>query len=201
MEQVNQMNAVCVFCGSSTGEPAIYSEAARELGIYFAQQNITLVYGGAKVGLMGIIADEVLNNGGKAIGVIPRFFSAKEIAHDNLTELIFVDSMAERKKVLADISDAFIALPGGFGTLDELFEMMTSSQLDIHRKPVGILNINHYYDHLIKQVDFMVAEKFMRPIHRQMLVDDISIDALFNKMRTYEAPVQEKWINRIKENL
>ena len=195
------MNAVCVFCGSSTGEPAIYSEAARELGIYFAQQNITLVYGGAKVGLMGIIADEVLNNGGKAIGVIPRFFSAKEIAHDNLTELIFVDSMAERKKVLADISDAFIALPGGFGTLDELFEMMTSSQLDIHRKPVGILNINHYYDHLIKQVDFMVAEKFMRPIHRQMLVDDISIDALFNKMRTYEAPVQEKWINRIKENL
>jgi len=199
MEQVNQMNAVCVFCGSSTGEPAIYSEAARELGIYFAQQNITLVYGGAKVGLMGIIADEVLNNGGKAIGVIPRFFSAKEIAHDNLTELIFVDSMAERKKVLADISDAFIALPGGFGTLDELFEMMTSSQLDIHRKPVGILNINHYYDHLIKQVDFMVAEKFMRPIHRQMLVDDISIDALFNKMRTYEAPVQEKWINRIKE--
>ena len=199
MEQVNQLNAVCVFCGSSTGEPAIYSEAARELGIYFAQQNITLVYGGAKVGLMGIIADEVLNNGGKAIGVIPRFFSAKEIAHDNLTELIFVDSMAERKKVLADISDAFIALPGGFGTLDELFEMMTSSQLDIHRKPVGILNINHYYDHLIKQVDFMVTEKFMRPIHRQMLVDDISIDALFNKMRTYEAPVQEKWINRIKE--
>ena len=199
MEQVNQLNAVCVFCGSSTGEPAIYSEAARELGKYFAQQNITLVYGGAKVGLMGIIADEVLNNGGKAIGVIPRFFSAKEIAHDNLTELIFVDSMAERKKVLADISDAFIALPGGFGTLDELFEMMTSSQLDIHRKPVGILNINHYYDHLIKQVDFMVIEKFMRPIHRQMMVDDISIDALFNKMRTYEAPVQEKWINRIKE--
>ncbi len=200
MEQVNQFKSVCVFCGSSTGEPAIYSEVAKELGIYFAQQNITLVYGGAKVGLMGIIADEVLNNGGKAIGVIPRFFSAKEIAHDNLTELIFVDSMAERKKVLADISDAFIALPGGFGTLDELFEMMTSSQLDIHRKPVGILNINHYYDHLIKQVDFMVTEKFMRPIHRQMMVDDSSIDGLFDKMRTYEAPVQEKWINRIKEN-
>ena len=121
--------------------------------------------------------------------MIPRFFSAKEIAHDNLTELIFVDSMAERKKVLADISDAFIALPGGFGTLDELFEMMTSSQLDIHRKPVGILNINHYYDHLIKQVDFMVTEKFMRPIHRQMMVDDSSIGGLFDKMRTYEAPV------------
>jgi len=194
------MDAVCVFCGSSAGEQAIYSEVAAELGISFAQQNITLVYGGAKVGLMGIIADEVLNNGGKAIGVIPRFFSSKEIAHDNLTELIFVDSMAERKKVLADISDAFIALPGGFGTLDELFEMMTSSQLDIHRKPVGILNINHYYDHLIKQVDFMVTEKFMRSIHRQMMVDDSSIDGLFDKMRTYEAPVQEKWINRIKEN-
>jgi len=200
MGQINKMDAVCVFCGSSAGEQAIYSEVAAELGISFAQQNITLVYGGAKVGLMGIIADEVLNNGGKAIGVIPRFFSSKEIAHDNLTELIFVDSMAERKKVLADISDAFIALPGGFGTLDELFEMMTSSQLDIHRKPVGILNINHYYDHLIKQVDFMVTEKFMRSIHRQMMVDDSSIDGLFDKMRTYEAPVQEKWINRIKEN-
>ncbi len=199
MGQINQLNAVCVFCGSSTGEPLIYSEAANELGIYFAQQNITFIYGGAKVGLMGIIADEVLNNGGKAIGVIPRFFSSKEIAHDNLTELLFVDSMAERKQVLADISDAFIALPGGFGTLDELFEMMTSSQLDIHRKPVGILNINHYYDHLIKQVDFMVTEKFMRPIHRQMMVDDVSIEALFNKMKTYEAPQQEKWISRIKE--
>ena len=200
MGQINKFNSVCVFCGSSAGEPAIYSAVAAELGIYFAQQNITLVYGGAKVGLMGIIADEVLNNGGKAIGVIPRFFSAKEIAHDKLTELIFVDSMAERKKVLADISDAFIALPGGFGTLDELFEMMTSSQLDIHRKPVGVLNINNYYNSLLVQLDLMVTEKFMNPIHRQMLVDDISIEGLFNKMRTYEAPVQEKWINRIKEN-
>lgn len=199
MEQVNQFNAVCVFCGSSTGEPAIYRDVAKDLGKYFAQQNITLVYGGAKVGLMGIIADEVLNNGGRAIGVIPRFFSVKEIAHDNLTELIYVDSMAERKQVLADTSDAFIALPGGFGTLDELFEMMTSSQLDLHRKPVGILNVNNYYNHLIKQVDLMVTEKFMKPIHRQMLVDDSSIEGLFNKMRSYEAPQQEKWINRIKE--
>ncbi len=199
MEQINQFNAVCVFCGSSTGEPVIYSEVAKELGTYFAQQNITLVYGGAKVGLMGIIADEVLKNGGNAIGVIPRFFSVKEIAHDKLTELIYVDSMAERKQILADYSDAFIALPGGFGTLDELFEMMTSSQLDLHRKPVGILNINHYYDHLIKQVDLMASEKFMKPIHRQMLVDDTTIEGLFNKMKIYEAPQQEKWINRIKE--
>lgn len=199
MEQINQFNAVCVFCGSSTGEPIIYSEVAKELGKYFAQNNITLVYGGAKVGLMGIIADEVLKNGGNAIGVIPRFFSVKEIAHDKLTELIYVDSMAERKQILADYSDAFIALPGGFGTLDELFEMMTSSQLDLHRKPVGILNINHYYDHLIKQVDLMASEKFMKPIHRQMLVDDTTIEDLFNKMKIYEAPQQEKWINKIKE--
>ncbi len=195
---MNEIKSICVFCGSSTGENKIYSEAAKKLGQLFIKEGITLVYGGAKVGLMGIIADEVLNHGGQAIGVIPDFFSDKEIAHNQLTELIYVKSMAERKAILAERSDAFIAMPGGFGTLDELFEMMTSSQLDLHKKPVGLLNVNHFYDALIMQVDKMETEKFMKPIHRQMMLDDENEIILLTKMREYQPPSQEKWIRKIK---
>lgn len=195
---MNEIKSICVFCGSSTGENRIYSEAAKKLGQLFIKEGITLVYGGAKVGLMGIIADEVLNHGGQAIGVIPDFFSDKEIAHNQLTELIYVKSMAERKAILAERSDAFIAMPGGFGTLDELFEMMTSSQLDLHKKPVGLLNVNHFYDALIMQVDKMETEKFMKPIHRQMMLDDENEIILLTKMREYQPPSQEKWIRKIK---
>ncbi|MCX6232356.1 MAG: TIGR00730 family Rossman fold protein [Bacteroidetes bacterium] len=193
------MKSICVFCGSSTGENIIYAEAAKELGKLFVKEKITLVYGGAKVGLMGIIADEVIANGGKSIGVIPDFFSTKEIAHTQLTELIYVSSMAERKAVLADLSDAFIAMPGGFGTLDELFEMMTASQLDLHKKSVGILNTNRYYDALIAQLDRMQTDQFMKAVHRQMLLDDENPHQLLEKLRHYEAPSQEKWIRKIKE--
>lgn len=195
---MNEIKTICVFCGSSTGENKIYGDAAKKLGQLFIKEGITLVYGGAKVGLMGIIADEVLMNGGKAIGVIPDFFSDKEIAHNQLTELIYVKSMAERKAILADLSDGFIAMPGGFGTLDELFEMMTSSQLDLHKKPVGLLNVNHFYDALIIQVNKMEEEKFMKSIHRQMMLDDENENILLNKMREYQAPLQEKWIKKIK---
>ena len=195
---MNEIKSICVFCGSSTGENKIYSEAAKKLGQLFIKEGITLVYGGAKVGLMGIIADEVLNHGGQAIGVIPDFFSDKEIAHNQLTELIYVKSMAERKAILAERSDAFIAMPGGFGTLDELFEMMTSSQLDLHKKPVGLLNVNHFYDALIMQVDKMETEKFMKPIHRQMMLDDENEIILLTKMHEYQPPSQEKWIRKIK---
>jgi len=197
---MNEIKSVCVFCGSSSGENKVYSEAAKNLGKLFVKENITLVYGGAKVGLMGIIADEVLNHGGKAIGVIPDFFSDKEIAHSHLSELIFVKSMAERKSLLAGLSDAFIAMPGGFGTMDELFEMMTSSQLDLHKKAVGILNINHFYDALIQQVDVMAKEKFMKTIHREMLLDDENPKNLLAKLRAYQPPSQEKWIKKIKGN-
>lgn len=195
---MNEIKSICVFCGSSTGENRIYSDAAKKLGQLFIKEGITLIYGGAKVGLMGIIADEVLNHGGQAIGVIPDFFSDKEIAHNQLTELIYVKSMAERKAILAERSDAFIAMPGGFGTLDELFEMMTSSQLDLHKKPVGLLNVNHFYDALIMQVDKMETEKFMKPIHRQMMLDDENEIILLTKMHEYQPPSQEKWIRKIK---
>lgn len=197
---MTEIKSICVFCGSSTGENKIYSDAAKKLGQVFVKEGITLVYGGAKVGLMGIIADEVLLHGGKVIGVIPDFFSDKEIAHNQLSELIYVDSMAERKAILAERSDAFIAMPGGFGTLDELFEMMTSSQLDLHKKPVGLLNVNHFYDALIQQLDKMESEKFMKTIHRQMLLDDENEYVLLNKMHEYQVPSQEKWIRKIKNN-
>lgn len=197
---MTEIKSICVFCGSSTGENKIYSDAAKKLGQVFVKEGITLVYGGAKVGLMGIIADEVLLHGGKVIGVIPDFFSDKEIAHNQLSELIYVGSMAERKAILAERSDAFIAMPGGFGTLDELFEMMTSSQLDLHKKPVGLLNVNRFYDALILQLDKMESEKFMKTIHRQMLLDDENEYALLNKMCEYQAPSQEKWIRKIKNN-
>jgi uncharacterized protein (TIGR00730 family) len=180
------------------GINSIYTDAAKSLGKLLVNEGITLVYGGAKVGLMGVIADEVMGNGGKTIGVIPDFFSDKEIAHTQLTELIYVKSMAERKSILAERSDAFIAMPGGFGTLDELFEMMTSSQLDFHRKSVGILNINHFYNALIAQVDLMQSEQFMNPVHRQMLLDDENPERLIEKMRNYHSPSQEKWIRKIK---
>lgn len=197
---MNIIKSVCVFCGSSSGGNIIYSEVAKQLGQLFIKEGITLVYGGAKVGLMGVIADEVLNHGGKVTGVIPDFFSDKEIAHTRLTELIFVKSMAERKAVLAEISDAFIAMPGGFGTLDELFEMMTASQLDLHKKPVGLLNVNNFYDALINQVDKMEEEEFMKSVHRQMLLDDKNAEMLIRKMRDYQPPSQEKWIRKIKRN-
>ena len=195
---MNKIKSICVFCGSSTGENEIYAEAAKSLGKLMVNQGIALIYGGAKVGLMGIIADEVLANGGKTIGVIPDFFSDKEIAHTQLTELIYVKSMAERKAVLAELSDAFIAMPGGFGTLDELFEMMTASQLDLHKKPVGILNVNHFYNALIAQVDRMQSDQFMKLIHREMLLDDENPMDLIEKMRNYQPPSQEKWIRKIK---
>jgi uncharacterized protein (TIGR00730 family) len=195
---MNNIKSICVFCGSSRGENEIYTKAAKKLGRLMVSEGITLIYGGAKVGLMGVIADEVLANGGKTIGVIPDFFSDKEIAHTQLTELIYVKSMAERKAILAELSDAFIAMPGGFGTLDELFEMMTSSQLDLHKKPVGILNVYHFYDSLIAQVDRMQADQFMKPIHRQMLLDDENPTNLIEKMRNYKPPSQEKWIRKIK---
>ncbi len=195
---MNKILSICVFCGSSSGENKIYAEAAQNLGKLMVNQGITLIYGGAKVGLMGVIADEVLANGGKTIGVIPDFFSDKEIAHTQLTELIYVKSMAERKAILAELSDAFIAMPGGFGTLDELFEMMTASQLDLHNKPVGILNVNHFYNSLIAQIDRMQSDQFMKPIHREMLLDDENPMNLIEKMRNYQPPSQEKWIRKIK---
>ncbi len=195
---MKELKSVCVFCGSSTGNNQVIIDSAKKLGLIIAEQNIKLVYGGAKVGLMGIIADTVIENKGKVTGVIPDFFSKKEIAHDNLNELIYVKSMAERKAVLAELSDAFIAMPGGYGTMDELFEMLTVSQLNLHRKPIGLLNVDNFFEPLLKQLERMMNDNFLQTAHRNMLLEDKEPEALLNKLRFYEPPQQDKWINKIK---
>jgi uncharacterized protein (TIGR00730 family) len=153
---------ICVFCGSSTGTSPIYTEATKELGLLFAQTDTTLVYGGGNIGLMGVLADEVLKHKGKVIGVIPDFLAKREVAHSGLTSLEVVSSMHERKKRMADQSDAFIALPGGWGTLDELAEILTWRQLTLIDQPIGILNTNSFFDSLIQQMKKMVVDGFLR---------------------------------------
>jgi len=190
------MKAIVVFCGSSAGNNGNYITQATRLGQMLAQKNIDLVYGGAKVGLMGAIADSVLNEGGKAIGVLPRFLQSKEIAHDQLTELILVESMHERKTRMHDMSDGVIALPGGFGTMEELFEMLTWSQLGLHEKPIGILNIDGFYDALISLLDNMVEKGLLKQKNLEMLLIDDTIDSLLSQMEQYVAPHVPKWIDK-----
>jgi len=155
------LRSLCVFCGSSTGMDPRFKSAAIEIGEYMASNHITFVYGGGRIGLMGIIADTVLNKGGKVTGIIPRFLSTKEIKHDGLTECYEVDDMHTRKQMMYQLSDAFIALPGGFGTLDEFFEIITWHQLLLHNKPVAIYNVGGYYDSLLQMIDKMEAENFI----------------------------------------
>lgn len=190
------MRRITVFCGSSFGTEEIYSEQAVLLGETLAKQNIELVYGGANVGLMGAVADGVLNNGGKAIGVLPDFLRSKEIAHLGLTELILVESMHERKTKMNDLCDGVIALPGGFGTLEELFEMLTWAQLGLHKKPIAILNINGFYDSLIQLTENMVSKGLLKDVNQQMLLVSDNIDDLLNKMKNYKAPTVGKWIEK-----
>ncbi len=160
---------ICVFCGSATGFDPVYAEAARELGSLMAARNITLIYGGGNVGLMGIVADAVLTSTGKVIGVIPGFLAAREVAHAGLTELIITDSMHERKRRMADLADAFIALPGGWGTLDELAEILTWKQLGLVKAPVGLLNTDHFFDPLLMQMEKMVSHGFLGATQFQYL--------------------------------
>jgi uncharacterized protein (TIGR00730 family) len=193
------MKRITVFCGSSSGTEEIYTSQAILLGQTLAKRNIELVYGGAKVGLMGAVADGVLNAGGKAIGVLPNFLRSKEIAHKQLTELILTDTMHERKTKMNDLCDGVIALPGGFGTLDELFEMLTWGQLGLHKKPIAILNIDGYYDALIVFVQTMTDKGLLKEVNQQMLLVSDTIDDLLNKMENYVPPTVGKWIN--KENI
>jgi uncharacterized protein (TIGR00730 family) len=189
------MKNICVFCGSSTGKREIYKTKAKELGEIFLKNKITMIYGGANVGLMRILADTMLKADGNVIGVMPE----KEVAHNNLTKMHIVGSMQERKNLMAEISDAFIALPGGLGTFDELAEMLTYNQLRIHDKPVGILNIKGYFDNLLKFFDHAVEERFVREEHRNNLIVDENIESLLLKLNSYK-PVQiGKWIDDIKE--
>ncbi|MDA6072336.1 TIGR00730 family Rossman fold protein [Flavobacterium sp. AC] len=192
------MKRITVFCGSSFGTDEIYKEQATLLGQTLAKQNIELVYGGANVGLMGAIADGVLNAGGKAIGVLPNFLRSKEIAHLGLTELILVESMHERKTKMNDLCDGVIALPGGFGTLEELFEMLTWAQLGLHKKPIAILNINGFYDALIELTKVMVEKGLLKDVNQQMLLVSDNIDDLLDQMKNYVAPTVGKWIDKEK---
>lgn len=182
------MKSIAIFCGSSDGASPVYKESAGALGHELAERNMTLVYGGASVGLMGAVADAVLAQGGKVIGVLPRFLQSREIAHKGLTELIVVDSMHERKARMAELADGFIALPGGPGTLEEYFEIFTWGQLGLHEKPCGLLNIQHYYDPLIALFDQMAREKFMQEKYRSMVITDTTPQGILKQFSGYSPP-------------
>jgi len=188
------MKRITVFCGSSIGGKEIFKNKAIALGKALVQRKIDLVYGGAKVGLMGVIADAVLQEGGKVIGVLPRFLQAKELGHEGLTELILVNSMHERKTKMNELCDGALALPGGFGTLEELFEMLTWGQLGLHKKPVAILNIAGFYDNLDLLTQTMVNNGFLKAVNREMLLIDGNIDTILDKMENYKAPDVVKWL-------
>ena len=188
------MKRITVFCGSNLGNVQDFKTQAYLLGQTLAKKNIELVYGGAKIGIMGAVADGVLSNGGKVIGVIPGFLKSKEVAHQGLTELITVQSMHERKAKMNALCDGVIALPGGFGTLEELFEMLTWAQLGLHCKPIAILNVDGYYDSLCSMIQTMVDKGFLNEINQQMLLVATTIDELMEKMKQYNAPLVEKWI-------
>ncbi len=190
------MKKICVFCGSSFGNNKSYSDSANLLGNLIAKKKIELVYGGASVGLMGEIASAVLKAGGKVTGVIPKQLLEKEVAHTGLNDLRIVDSMHERKSLMADLSDGFIAMPGGFGTLEEVFEVVAWGQLNFHNKPLGLLNVNGYYDNLIKFLDHTVNENFIKPEHREMILVEKDPEAMLTQLQNYIPPKFDKtdWI-------
>jgi uncharacterized protein (TIGR00730 family) len=189
------MKRVCVFAGSSAGTRADYQAAAVDLGRVLAARGIGLVYGGAQVGLMGVVADAVLANGGQVIGVIPQAIAAKEIAHTGLTDLRVVSSMHERKALMAELSDGFVALPGGWGTLDEMFEILTWAQLGIHQKPCGLLNVHRYFDRLLAFLEHSMDEGFVRREYQSMLAVSASPGALLDALNVQKPARVEKWID------
>jgi uncharacterized protein (TIGR00730 family) len=193
------MNSICVFCGSSMGLKPEYRQGALELAQIILKREIRLIYGGANVGLMQILADTVLAGGGEVIGIMPQILVEKEVAHQNLTKMYIVNSMSERKRLMVELSDAFIAMPGGFGTLDELAEVITYNQLRLTDKPIGILNIAGYFDPLLTFFDHITSEGFLRPEHRQNLVVDDNIQDLMMKMLDYKPVPIDKWIADIKK--
>ncbi len=190
------MNSIVVFCGSSEGNDKKILADAFDLGRIFAERNITLVYGAAKIGVMGKVAQGILEHKGKAIGVIPRFLMKKEVFHNGLTELIITRNMHERKLKMHDLSDGIIALPGGYGTLEELFEMITWAQLGLHQKPIGILNTNGFYDDLLRMIDTMVDRNFLRRENRDMILVDDTVTGLLHQMKEYIPQPLPKWIKK-----
>lgn len=188
------MKRLAVFCGSSNGASQAYKDGAVQLGKELAKQDITLVYGGSSIGIMGTVANAVLESGGKVIGVIPKMLVEKEISHPNLTELMIVDSMHERKAKMVELADGFIALPGGMGTLEEFFEVLTWTQLGLHEKPCGILNIEHYYDLLIAFISHMNKQQFLQDQFSSMIVVESTPESLIERFKTYKAPNVKTYI-------
>ncbi len=188
---------ICVFCGSSPGKSPEYVASANILGKILANSGLDLVYGGGNVGLMGEVANSTLKNGGKVIGVIPKALSDKELSHKGLTELHVVNTMHERKAMMSELSDAFIALPGGIGTLEEFFEVMTWAQLGFQKKPCGLLNVRGYYSHIINFMDHMADERFIRLEHRGIMLVDTDEALLVEKLKNYKPSFNEKWLDEI----
>jgi uncharacterized protein (TIGR00730 family) len=198
----NTIKSICIFCGSSSGSSPVYSEKAIALGKLFIDKGITLVYGGSNVGLMRVIADTMLEAGGRVIGVMPHNLINREVAHKGLTEFHVVETMAERKEVMDRLSDAFIAMPGGVGTLDELFEVMSWNQLELITKPVALYNVLGYYDQLLAFLDHSVDQRFVKPEHRTNLISESDEKILLEKILNYE-PLKidgGKWIKELHEN-
>lgn len=189
------MKSICVYCGSASGKGEVYLAAARKLAKELCSRGLDLVYGGASIGLMAETANTVMANGGSATGVMPRNLFRREVPHEALTQMIYVDSMHERKSKMADLSDGFIAMPGGLGTVEELFEIVTWAQLAIHRKPCGILNVDGYYDHLIQFLDSATEQEFIRPVHRSMIIIEEDPARLLDRFEVYTPPDKQKWVD------
>ena len=187
---------LCVFCGSSHGSNPAYAEAAKNLGAELARRGIALVYGGGNVGLMGVVADGVLAAGGQVIGVIPEALMAKELGHKGIQDLRVVKTMHERKAMMAELADGFIAMPGGIGTFEEFFEIVTWAQLGFHAKPCALLNVNGFYDPLLRLVDHAIEERFVKASQRQILIVESEINALLHRMEHQHVPIEPKWIRK-----
>lgn len=188
------MKRICVYCGSSPGRRSEYRDSGRALGREIAARGLSLVYGGASIGVMGAVADAVLEQGGQVIGVIPESLAVKEVAHPGLSELVVVDSMHERKARMAELSDAFVALPGGWGTIEEIFEMLTWAQLGLHSKPCGLLNVAGYYDSLCRFLESAIEERFVKDAHRGMILMEDDPARLLDRFGEYRAPQVRKWL-------
>jgi len=190
------MRSLLVYCGSSTGSKPVYRETAGRFGTLMAKRNIRLVYGGGSIGLMGILADSVLKSGGEVTGVIPDFLNALEVAHRGVEDMRIVKSMHERKALMEQLSEAVVALPGGYGTLDELFEILTWAQLGLHDKPVGLLNLDGYFDHLIAQADHMLGEGFISERTRALLLIESDAEKLLDRLQNARPGANEQWMDR-----
>jgi hypothetical protein len=188
-----KLKSLCVYCGSSINSDPKLRRSVEELAEIFVSKNLKMVYGGGSVGVMGLLADAILDKGGRVTGVIPQFLMDKEVGHHGITEMIITSNMHERKQKMADLSDGFIILPGGFGTLEEFFEVLTWLQLGLHSKPIGVLNVNGFYDHLFAQMDVMVKNKFLKHANRDLVFNEAEPDILISKMNGFEGNTHDKW--------